>query len=170
LKHTIKVIGIDPGLANTGYGIVEGTGSRLGDYSFGTIRTSSAQVLAARLNHIFSEVCSVLNSEKPDLMVIEDTFSLTEYPKSGIALGKVTGVILLSGARCRVPSIELPSRELKQALTGNGNASKNQIERSVRHLLNSQTPITPSHASDALALAIVGLFRHGDSVASPTPE
>jgi len=160
LKPALKVIGIDPGLADTGFGIVQGSGSRIRDYAFGTIRTSKTETLPNRLHHIFSELCSVLNSEKPDLMVIEGIFSLKQYPKTGIALGKVCGAILLAGAQCGVSAAELPAREAKRILTGNGNASKAQMERAVSHFLNRQTAITPSHASDALAFALVGLFRY----------
>ena len=160
MKPPIKVIGIDPGLADTGFGIVEGAGSRIGEYAFGTIQTSKTEALASRLNHIFSELCSILNSETPNLMVIEGVFSLKRYPKSGIALGKVCGVILLAGVRCGVEAIELPAREVKGILTGNGNATKGQMERAVRHFLKRQTAITPSHASDALALALAVLFSY----------
>jgi len=160
LKPAFKVIGIDPGLADTGFGIVQGSGSRIGDYTFGTIRTSKAEALPGRLHHIFSELCSILNSEKPDLVVIEDIFSLKQYPQSSIVLGKVCGVILLACSQYGVTAMELPAREVKRILTGNGNASKDQMERAVRHFLKRDTPITPSHASDALALAMVGLFRY----------
>ena len=160
MRTVLKVIGIDPGLAATGFGVVQGSGSRIGDYVFGTIRTSKAETLPSRLHRIFSEVCSILISEKPDLMVIEDIFSLKQYPKSSIALGKVSGVILLACSQCGVVTMEVPVREVKRILTGNGNASKNQIERAVRRLLKRDTSITPSHASDAIALALVGLFRH----------
>ena len=96
-------------------------------------------------------------------MVVEDIFSLDKYPKSGITLGKVCGVVLLAGCQAGVPSLEIPVREVKQVLTGNGNASKMQLETSVRNYLNLAIPIRPYHASDALALAMVGLFRSENS-------
>jgi crossover junction endodeoxyribonuclease RuvC len=160
LRQTLKVIGIDPGLAETGFGVVQGSASRIRDYTFGTIRTSKAETLPDRLHHIFSELGSILNSEKPDLMIIEDIFSLKQYPKSGIALGKVSGVILLAGSQRGVQAVEVPVREVKRILTGSGSASKSQMERVVRHLLKRDKPITPSHASDAMALALVGVFRN----------
>jgi len=160
LKSPLKVIGIDPGLADTGFGIVEGDGSQVAGYAFGTIQTPKAETLANRLDQIFSELCSILNSEKPNLMVIEDVFSLKQYPKSGIALGKVCGAVLVAGARCGLPAVEVPVREVKQILTGNGNATKSQVEKAVRHFLKRKAVIRPSHASDALALALAGLFRH----------
>jgi len=160
LKPPIKVIGIDPGLAHTGFGIVEGIGSRIAGFTFGTIRTPKAEALATRLDHIFSKLSSILHMERPDLMVLEDIFSLGPYPKAGIVLGKVCGVILLAGAQCGIEAIELPAKEVKRILSGNGNATKTQVEKAVRHFLKRQTAISPSHASDALALALVGLFRH----------
>ena len=98
-------------------------------------------------------------------MVVEDIFSLQKYPKSGITLGKVTGVILLAGSHVNVSVTEVPVREAKQVLTGNGNASKMQLEKAVRHLLNLRDPIRPYHASDALGLSLIGLYRYKESSA-----
>ena len=161
MRQTLKVIGIDPGLAETGFGVVHGSTSRIRDYSFGTIRTSKAETLPDRLHHIFSELSSILDSQKPNLIVIEDIFSLKEYQKSGIVLGKVCGVILLACSQCGVRAMEVPVREVKRILTGSGSASKSQMERVVRHLLKRDKPITPLHASDAIALALVGVLRNG---------
>jgi len=155
-----KVIGIDPGLAATGIGIVKGKELAVESYSFGSIHTAKNNPLPARLDKIFSKLLSVLKTEKPDLMVVEDVFSLERHPKSGINLGKVSGIILLSGCRAGIPVIEIPVREAKQVLTGNGNASKTQLELSVRNALNHPERIKPDHASDALALAVIGLFRY----------
>ena len=158
----MKIIGIDPGLAATGVGIVKGTGFKIDGFSFGAINTSKNISLPNRLEQIYSHLLSLLKDEKPDLMVVEDVFSLPKYPKSGITLGQVTGVILLAGCRANVSVTEISVREAKQVLTGNGNASKIQLEKSVRNLLNITTPIRPYHASDAIGLALIGLYRSGD--------
>jgi len=155
----MKIIGIDPGLANTGIGIVMGKRLKVANYSFGTIQTSNTIAVAQRLDQIFSRLILLLQEERPDFMVVEDVFSLSRFPKSGINLGKVVGVILLAGCRGNVPVVEISVREAKQILTGNGNASKAQLEKAVRHLLKAVDPIKPDHASDAVALALVGLFR-----------
>ena len=160
----IKVIGIDPGLSATGVGIIRGRGSKIAGYSFGSINTSSKSALSNRLDKIFSKRAHILTQEKPDLMVIEDVYSLKKYPKSGILLGQVTGVVLLAGFKAAVPSIEIPVREAKQILTGNGNATKIQLEKAVRHRLNHKEPIRPSHASDAVGLALIGLYRFPDGL------
>jgi crossover junction endodeoxyribonuclease RuvC len=156
----IKVLGIDPGLANTGVGLVQGAKTEIYHYSFGTIQTVPEQSLPCRLNHIFSSIASLLASEKPDLMVVEEAFSLKVYPKSGIALGQVIGAILVAGYRADVVVASVSVREAKQVMTGSGRAGKQQMAEAVRRLLNHAEPIRPDHASDALALAIMGLLRY----------
>lgn len=157
----MKVLGIDPGLADTGIGLVRGDGLRVRGFAFGSIATSRKAPQSARLETIYTKLQGLLRREMPDLMVVEDVFSLEKYPKSGILLGKVTGVILLAGCHINVPIQEIPVREAKQVLTGNGNASKAQLEKAVRHVLDLEDPIRPFHASDALGLALIGLFRQG---------
>jgi crossover junction endodeoxyribonuclease RuvC len=152
-------IGIDPGLAATGFGIVRGDGLKIDDFSFGSINTPRNISLPHRLEQIYSRLILVLEDAKPDLMVVEDVFSVEKFPKAGITLGKVSGVVLLAGCKTDVPVAEVPVREAKQILTGNGNASKKQLEKAARHLLKLQTPIRPYHASDAMGLALLGLFR-----------
>jgi crossover junction endodeoxyribonuclease RuvC len=155
-----KIIGIDPGLSATGIGIVRGNGSTIKGYSFGSINTFKNNSLPNRLDHIFSKLLQILKDENPDLMVVEDVFSLEKYPKSGITLGQVSGVVMLAGHRIGVSSVEVPVREAKQVLTGNGNARKQQLEEAVRHRLKHRAPIRPFHASDALGLALIGLYRY----------
>ena len=166
----IKVIGIDPGLSATGIGIVEGTDLKVKGFSFGSIHTSKNLPLPGRLDKIFSNLLMVLKDESPDLMVVEDIFSMIKFPKAGITLGKVAGVVLLAGCRVNVPVVEVPVREAKQVLTGNGNSSKMQLEKAVRRLLNLTTPIKPYHASDALGLALLGLFRYNDGSAQSSQQ
>jgi crossover junction endodeoxyribonuclease RuvC len=156
----IKCLGIDPGLATTGIGIVLGRDFDIKSYSFGSITTSKNMPLPARLNHIFDKISALVEKEKPNLIIVEDIFSLKKYPKSGITLGKVTGVILLAASRFEAPVLEIPVREAKKILTGNGNASKKQLESAARHLLEHHEPIKPDHASDAIALAIIGQIRY----------
>jgi crossover junction endodeoxyribonuclease RuvC len=149
-------------LSATGIGIIKGHGSKIDGYSFGSISTSTNSALPKRLDKIFSKLVQILSQEQPDLMVIEDVYSLKKYPKSGIMLGQVTGIVLLAGFQTSVPSIEIPVREAKQILTGNGNANKAQLEKAVRHRLKHKEPIRPSHASDAIGMALIGLYRYQD--------
>ena len=156
----ITVMGIDPGLAETGIGVVKGSSLTVTDYSFGHIRTSKELSTPARLHMIHTRISEAIAIKKPDALMVEAVFSLERYPKSGILLGKVVGVVLLAGFNAGIPTMEVPVREAKKILSGNGNASKAQLERSVRDFLKHPEPIRPDHASDALALALIGLFRY----------
>ncbi len=168
-REPIRVVGIDPGLAATGIGVVAGKGTAVVQFAFGSISTRSDAPIAARLERIYRRSLGVLEAERPHLVVMEDVFSLEAYPRSAILLGKVTGVILLAACHAGVPVAEVPVREAKHVLTGNGNASKMQLEMAVRHALERQEPIRPYHASDALGLALIGLYRY-DRVAPRPPR
>ena len=157
----IKVIGIDPGLSATGIGVVTGKCLSVRTYSYGTIHTSNTVSLPHRLDKIYSKLTEVLQREHPDHMVVEDVFSSGKFPKSGILLGKVTGILLLAGFQNGVSVSEVAVREAKKVLTGNGSATKQQLEKAVRRKLNLADPIKPYHASDALGLALIGLYRYG---------
>jgi crossover junction endodeoxyribonuclease RuvC len=157
----ITVVGIDPGLAATGIGIVKGTGLHVNSYGVDLIKTHKEDLLPERLNQIFVTILQLLKSESPDYLVIEDVFSLKQNPKSGIILGKVSGVILLAGCQAKIKISEIAVREAKQVLTGNGTARKEQLEKAVRVAVKAREPIKPYHKSDALALALIGLYRFG---------
>jgi len=157
----IKIVGIDPGLAGTGIGVVQGDCRDISGYSFGSIATDSKISTPARLNLIYSKISKFLKEQKPDLVVIEDVYSLEKYPGSGIMLGKVSGVLLVAAFRAGVKVEEISVREVKKIVTGSGSADKQQVEISVRNLLKHGEPIRPFHASDALGLALAGYYRYG---------
>ena len=157
---TFRVVGVDPGLAGTGIGVVEGDAGSVIRYSFGCVATASTDPLPLRLDTIYTRIRSFLADQVPDLVVIEDIYSLEKYPGSGILLGKVSGVLLVAAFRAGARVEEIAVREAKKIVCGNGNADKFQMERAVRHFLNHPEPIRPFHASDALGLAITGYFRY----------
>lgn len=157
----VKVIGIDPGLAGTGIGLIQGDGCKVSAYSFGSITTDKDDSLSFRLNRIYTQTLEFLCHHSPDIVVIEDIFSLKQYPNSAISLGKVTGVLLLAAHKSGASIHELSVKEAKKLVSGTGSADKYQVEKSVRHFLNHHEAIRPFHASDALALAIAGFFRSG---------
>ena len=156
----IKVMGIDPGLASTGIGLVWGRGDRILGCSYGCIYTDATWETPRRLEKIHDSVKRVAESEKPALMIVEEVFSLSRQPKSGLSLGRVSGVVMLTAAQTAIPVKEVAVREAKQVLTGNGNAAKEQLEKAVRERLGLDGPIRPFHSSDALGLAIIGLMRY----------
>lgn len=156
----IKVVGIDPGLAGTGIGVVQGDSRQIQGYSFGSVSTDAADPIHFRLNLIYTKVFDFLCAQKPDHVVIEDIYSLEKYPGSGIMLGKVSGVLLLAAYKAGLNVEEIAVREVKKIVSGSGSADKHQMERAVRHLLGHDEPIRPFHASDALGLALTGYYRN----------
>lgn len=156
----IKVVGIDPGLAGTGIGIIEGNKNDICGYSFGSITTDAKDSIPFRLHRIYSKTLALLCEIKPEYVVIEDIYSLEKYPGSGIMLGKVSGVLLVAAYNAGIDVAEIPVREVKKIVSGNGSADKFQMERAVRNVLNHKEPIRPFHASDALGLALTGYYRY----------
>ena len=156
----LKIIGIDPGLADTGIGIVEGINMNISSYSFGCISTKKENTTSKRLFEIYSNISELLKKESPNIMVIEEVFSLPSNPQSGISLARVSGVIMLAAFKQKIPIFEISVKEVKRNLSGNGNATKAQLEIAVRNLLDHKEKISPSHSSDALGLAIIGLYRN----------
>ncbi|MBC8439674.1 MAG: crossover junction endodeoxyribonuclease RuvC [Deltaproteobacteria bacterium] len=156
----IKVVGIDPGLAGTGIAVIEGNKKEICGYSFGSITTDAKDPTPYRLHRIYSKTLEFLCEIQPEYVVIEDIFSLEKYPGSGIMLGKVSGVLLVAAYKAGLDVKEIPVREVKKIVSGNGSADKFQMERAVRNLLKHEEPIRPFHAADALGLAITGYYRY----------
>jgi len=156
----IKVVGIDPGLAGTGIGVIGGNKKEIIEYSFGSITTDAKDPIHFRLHTIYSKTLDFLCEQQPDYMVIEDIYSLEKHPGSGIMLGKVSGVLLVAAYKAGLDVEEIPVREVKKIISGNGSADKHQMERAVRNLLKHEGSIRPFHASDALGLALTGYYRY----------
>jgi crossover junction endodeoxyribonuclease RuvC len=157
---SMKAIGIDPGLAMTGFGVVE-TLSRGGKAcDWGTIRTEAGCPVPVRLKTIYDELKMLLEKWRPSLLVLEEVFVLIQFPKAAIQLGEVRGVIYLAAQEMDIPVVEVRPTEVKSALTGSGRADKEQMKKAIRQILRIENPVTSSHAGDALALALTGLSRN----------
>ncbi|MFB3887634.1 MAG: crossover junction endodeoxyribonuclease RuvC [Thermodesulfobacteriota bacterium] len=158
----MKAIGIDPGLAMTGFGIVEALaqGGRACDW--GAIRTEAGCPIPIRLRTIHDELKRIFEIWTPNLLALEEVFVLRQYPKAAVQLGEVRGVIYLAAQEMGIPIVEIRPTEVKSALTGSGRAEKAQIQKTIRRILGIDVPIHSSHAGDALALALTGLSRNGN--------
>ena len=156
----VKAIGIDPGLAMTGFGIVEALprGGKACDW--GAIRTEAHSPIPIRLKTIYDELKELLKKWNPDLLVLEEVFVLKQFPKAAIQLGEVRGVIYLAAQEMDIRVVEIKPTEVKSALTGSGRADKEQIKKTIRQILKIENPLNSSHAGDALALALTGLSRN----------
>ena len=155
-QETTRVIGIDPGLNVTGYGVVTRRGNEIMLLEAGVIRlpASRAGNLPARLESLFNELQHVIEEFKPQAMCLEEVYSHADYPRTAILMGHARGVICLAARLAGIPVRSFSAKRVKQSVTGNGNASKLQVQRAVQHFfLLDRTPHPPDVA-DALAVAL----------------
>ncbi|MBF2049904.1 MAG: crossover junction endodeoxyribonuclease RuvC [Leptolyngbya sp. IPPAS B-1204] len=156
-----RILGIDPGLATLGFGaIVCSTGNGTGQVSildFGIIQTPAQQAIGDRLCIIYDDLHHLLNYMQPDLVAIEKLF----FYKMGntIAVAQARGVVMLVLAQCRLPFVEFTPAQVKQALTGYGNAGKQEVQQAVARELNLDKIPRPDDAADGLALALAAWFQ-----------
>jgi crossover junction endodeoxyribonuclease RuvC len=159
------VLGIDPGTAALGYGIVERTGSRLRAIDYGCLATSPDDPLPERLRQIHGLVTELIETHAPDLVAVERLF-FSRNVQTAFAVGQARGVVLLAAAQGGVPVREATPSEVKVAVTGYGSADKEQVGRMVSVVLGLGEVPTPDDAADALATAIsiANRERPGDRV------
>lgn len=152
----MKVLGIDPGTQNTGYGIVEEESSRLTLKGMGVITTSSRDCLSKKLKTIYDGLAEVVIRFSPAVIVVENTF-LSKNIQIAFKLGQVRGVALLIGELYSLQVAEYTPTQIKLAVTGYGAAQKSQIQMMVAQLLKLDQPPRSEHSADALAAAICHL-------------
>lgn len=149
----MKVLGIDPGTAACGYGIVHQSEGRLRALDHGWWRTSSRERPELRLKTIFDGVAALIELHAPDAAVLEESFVGADA-RTALSVGQARGVVLVACARAGVACAEYPPARVKQAVCGYGRADKAQIQRMVKTILGLEREPTPHHAADALAVAI----------------
>ena len=152
MNDTIRILGVDPGLRHTGWGVITKTGSRLSHVAHGVLRIDPDQSLAARLHELHREVSALINVHKPELACVEETF-VNVSARSSLMLGHARGVILAALAASKLDVLELSPRSIKKTVVGTGRADKDQIQFMVGRLLPKAGEMT-TDAADALACAI----------------
>jgi crossover junction endodeoxyribonuclease RuvC len=152
------VLGIDPGTASTGFGVVESAGSRLRALADGVIRTPAGVPLERRLAAIHARATELLEAYSPDAVAIEELY-FGANARTAFAVGQARGVVLLAAGQRGVPSHSYTPQQVKGAVCGHGRAGKDQVGRMVARLLGLPTPPAPDHAADALAVAICAVNR-----------
>ena len=153
------VLGIDPGTAMTGYGLVERTGSRLRAVDYGCLETPSGMPLPDRLLLIQDGLIDLIETHRPDLVAVERLF-FNKNVQTAFAVGQARGVALLTAARFGLPVHEYGPHEVKLAVTGHGRAEKVQVQRMVQVVLGLAVLPRPDDAADALAIAICLAHAH----------
>jgi crossover junction endodeoxyribonuclease RuvC len=153
----MRVLGIDCGSEYTGYGVVEKRdNASLVCLAFGAVRLKTRDPLAIRLLRVHQELRSIIESQQPEVVAIEDVF-YSVNAKSALKLGHVRGVAMMTAASCGLPVVGYAPLAIKSAVTGYGRAEKSQVQDMVTRLLGLPTPPEPADAADALAIAICHL-------------
>lgn len=149
----VIVLGVDPGTAITGYGVVRTAGDRVEALDFGCIKTSEDESLGSRLKRIHDGVVELIRRYCPDMVAVEELF-FSKNARTAMAVGEARGVVLLAAAVCGCAVREYTPMQVKQAVTGYGKADKRQVQAMVRTLLRLDRVPHPDDAADALAVAI----------------
>lgn len=156
-KTNIIILGIDPGFADTGYGLIKKNGNHLSFISAGSIKTPSRQNFADRLNTIYKNINKLIEEYQPDLVGVEKLY-FAKNVKTALDVGQARGVIMLALAQNKVPFLELTPLQVKQSISASGAASKRQVGLMVKTILCLKSVPEPDDAADALAVAIGASF------------
>ena len=149
----MKVLGIDPGTAACGYGIVHASGGRLKAVEFGWWQTPARERPELRLKQIHDAIAELIERHEPEAVVLEESFVGADA-RTALSVGQARGAILVASALAGVECAEYSPSRVKQAVCGYGRAEKAQVQRMVQAILGLETPPAPSHAADALAVGI----------------
>jgi len=153
--NAYRVLGIDPGLNITGYGVVD-LGGKPVIVEAGTIRTDAKADMPKRIAQIYAELTEILAELKPDLVAIEKRYAHYNHPRTSILMGHARGVILLAAQQAGVAIRNIPATKVKKSLTGNGHATKMQMQRAIQSICNLPALPEPPDVADALAIALCG--------------
>ncbi|MGC9357185.1 MAG: crossover junction endodeoxyribonuclease RuvC [Anaerolineae bacterium] len=154
----MRVLGIDPGLAITGYAVVEEEGTRLDLIALGVIRTAAKTPAPQRLRTIYARLQEIIAEHQPTAAAVEELF-FSRNVRTAMSVGQARGVALLALADAELPIGEYTPLQIKQAVTGYGNADKHQVQEMVRMLLDLNEVPRPDDAADAAAVSICHLQR-----------
>ncbi|MBD3425650.1 MAG: crossover junction endodeoxyribonuclease RuvC [Candidatus Omnitrophica bacterium] len=155
----MRILGIDPGLNRTGYGLIEFTGNgRMKVVEAGVIRTSADSGITQRLSEIYRNVTDVIREHRPEILVLEKLYAHYKHPTTALLMGHARGVVCLACGVEGVPLVSYASTRIKKAVTGNGRAGKHQVQDMVRSMLELEASPGPFDVSDALAMAICYIY------------
>ena len=151
------ILGFDPGIADTGFGVISKEGGQLKFIDTGSIQTSKTKELCVRLEEIYDSVIKLIKKYDPDIVSVEKLY-FAKNVKTALDVGQARGVVVLAIQQRRKEFIEFTPLQIKQAVTGNGQAAKRQVGLMVKTILNLSAVPKPDDAADALAAAIAAAF------------
>jgi len=147
------ILGIDPGLTRTGYGLLSVDNEILNVLDYGVIEPNKNDIVPKRLYTIYSDIEQLIQTFSPTIFSIEDIF-YGRNVKSALLLGQARGVAMLCAAKYNIPIFEYSAKKVKQAITGNGNADKTQLQYMLKQILKLERLPSPLDASDAIGIAL----------------
>jgi len=150
----LRVMGVDPGLRITGWGIVDGNAARPVVVEAGIVRTSDSAPLGTRLGELYRGVGQVIETHRPDMVAVEDLYSHYKHPTTAILMGHARGIIILAAAQANLEVTAYSATRIKKCVTGNGRAAKSQVQRMVASGLGLDCVPEPPDVCDALAAAL----------------
>jgi crossover junction endodeoxyribonuclease RuvC len=151
----MRILGIDPGLNTTGYGVLEVSSQGPRVVEAGVVRSSGpTEELAERLNELHAGIQEVIASCKPQSISLEQLYSHYDHPRTSILMGHARGVICLAGAQAKISVVAYSATQIKKTLTGNGRAPKNQMQMAIQRELRLSALPEPADVADALAIAL----------------
>jgi crossover junction endodeoxyribonuclease RuvC len=153
----LRILGIDPALRTTGYGVIERCNGRVRLVEAGVVTPRINGTLEQRLHELHAGMCEVIAATQPHLVVIEELYSTYKNPRTALTMGHARGVLCLAGAQAGVTVHSLGHARVKRALVGSGSASKEQVGAMVMRMLRLRRAPAPLDISDALALALAFL-------------
>ncbi len=159
--NQLRILGVDPGLVTTGYGIIEAVGDEPVLLEGGVIRASAKLPIEQRLSTIFHGTQELITEFRPDALSLEEVYTHYERPRVAVLMGHARGVICLAAGVNQVPVFSYAPTHVKSSLTGNGRASKEQVGRMVGMRLRLKSVPDPFDVTDALAIALCHLVRRG---------
>ena len=148
------VCGIDPGLGTTGYAVLRASDASPQIADAGVCRFSGKDSLASRVAAIHADICAILDDHRPDLVAVEQLYSHYHHPRTAILMGHARGVILLAAAQRGIEVRSYSATRIKRYLTGNGRATKAQMQRAIQMTFSLAAPPDPPDVADALAIAL----------------
>ncbi len=155
------ILGIDPGLRITGYGLVSLTRGQPALQEAGVLRMAGKGDLATRLGELHQGICELVKEYAPDRMAVEQLYAHYKHPRTAILMGHARGVILLAAAQSNIPVTNLASTLVKKSISGNGHAGKRQMQLAIASLCKLKAPPEPPDVADAIAIAWTLAVRVG---------
>jgi crossover junction endodeoxyribonuclease RuvC len=160
----MRILGIDPGLSITGYGLIETASPSPRLIDAGTLRNRAGLPLEKRLHELYQGAGEVIKEGRPDMVAVEALFSNYRHPTAGIQMGHARGVLFLAAAEAGLPVFSYEPARVKKSLTGSGRATKRQMQNMIQSVFSLEAPPDPPDVADAIAVAMchANALRQGD--------